>query len=78
MAIGVMAVLSVLTAGSFTFPTLADEHKDRDGDYDILHNCYKYDEEHDGHSEHDYHFEDGNYHFYCYLVNLDENDANYW
>jgi len=81
MAIGLVAALSILMGGSSTFPALADEHKDKDGSYEIPYNCYKYDEENDGHSEYDYHFKDGKYHVYCYLVehyDHNENDDNDW
>ncbi|MBA3978517.1 MAG: hypothetical protein H0X50_10070 [Nitrosopumilus sp.] len=71
MTIVIVAVLSVLTAGSFTSSALADKDKDYKK---IVLKCYKYDDEHDGHDDSDYRFRDGHNYFYCYLV--DFNDRN--
>lgn len=65
MTIGIVAVLSVLTAGSFANPALADKDKDYEK---IIMKCYKYDDESDDHEDSDHHFEDGKYHYYCYML----------
>ncbi len=75
MTIGIVAVLSVLIAGSFANPALAD--KDKDKDYKkIIIKCHKYDDEQKNHEDYDYHFEDGKYHFYCDIIDRDDHYHN--
>lgn len=73
MTIGIVAVISFLTAGSFTNSVLAGKDKDYKK---VILKCYKFDEEHDGHDGSDYRFRDGHYHFYCYIVDPDDHNGH--
>jgi hypothetical protein len=70
--LGILAATSLLTAGGFTAPALADQP----GDYDkIKLKCYVYSDESDEQDDYDHYFENDGDYYYCYeYINDNKHD----